>query len=129
MRLRMTGIVILCLGLFCVLSPAGRPTLAAGPAAAETLTVYNPMGTPPPITLRPQAPRLDTLEGKTLYFVNTGFIGGDRLMAVMSDWFKSHYPGTRVVYKESGAGVSALSPALWDEITREGDAAIVGLGH
>ena len=129
MKLRITGIVVACIGLFCPVAPTDRPLLAAGPAAAETITVYNPMGTPPPITLRPQAPRLDTLKGKTLYFVNTGFIGSDRLMAVMTEWFNANYPETRIVYKESGAGVSALSPALWEEIPREGDAAIVGLGH
>ena len=62
------------------------------------------MGTPPPITLKPQAPRLNTLDGKTIYFVNTGYIGTDRLMAVMMDWFKANYPKTNIVYKDKQAG-------------------------
>ena len=101
------------------------------PAVMPKITVLNPMGTPPPITLIPQAPRLDTLDGKTLYFINTGYIGTDRLMAVMMDWFKANYPKTTLVYKDnqSGAGLSSVSQALWTEISEKGDAAIVGLGH
>ena len=42
MKLRITGIVVACIGLFCPVAPTDRPLLAAGPAAAETITVYNP---------------------------------------------------------------------------------------
>lgn len=139
MKLRFTGIAVLCVGLACVVSMPDSRTYAQGkkaassvaPAAMPKITVLNPMGTPPPITLIPQAPRLDTLDGKTLYFINTGYIGTDRLMAVMSDWFKAHYPKTNLVYKDytSGAGLSSISKELWAEIAEKGDAAIVGLGH
>ena len=47
------------------------------------------------------APRLDTLDGKTIYFVNTGYIGTDRLMAVMMDWFKTNYPKTNLVLRSA----------------------------
>ena len=89
------------------------------------------MGTPPPVTLKPQAPRLNTLDGKTVYFLNTGFIGSDRLMAVMMDWFKSNHPKTNIVYKDSsnGVGLSSLNDAMWAEISEKGDAVIAGLGH
>jgi hypothetical protein len=101
------------------------------PSQMPKLTVFNPMGTPPPITLISQAPRLDKLEGKTIYFINTGYIGTDRLMAVMMDWFKANHPKTAIVYKDntSGAGLSEISKALEAEIAEKGDAAIVGLGH
>jgi hypothetical protein len=81
--------------------------------------------------LIPQAPRPGTLEGKTIYFINTGYIGTDRLMAVMMDWFKANYPKTNIVYKDntSGAGLDSLSKPLWAEVAEKGDAAIVGLGH
>ena len=89
------------------------------------------MGTPPPITLVPQAPRPGTLDGKTIYFINTGYIGTDRLMSVMMDWFKANYPKTSIVYKDnkSGAGLAEVSKPLWTEMTERADAAIVGLGH
>ncbi len=87
------------------------------------------MGTPPPIQLKPQAPRLDRLDGKTIYFVNTGYMGTDRLMEVMSDWFKTNYPKTNVVIKRSRGGMTGVDKELWAEIDQKGDAAIVGLGH
>jgi hypothetical protein len=139
MRLRIAGIAILCIGLVCSVLMLRNQTYAQGKKAAAAngpvvmpkITVLNPMGTPPPITLVPQASRLGTLDGKTIYFINTGYIGTDRLMSVMMDWFKANYPKTNIVYKDnqSGAGLSEVSKALWTEISEKGDAAIVGLGH
>jgi hypothetical protein len=139
MKLRIAVTAILCIGLVCSVSilnnktyaQGKRAALSSGPVVMPKITVLNPMGTPPPITLIPQAPRLDTLDGKTVYFINTGYIGTDRLMAVMSDWFKVNYPKTNLVYKDnkSGAGLSSVSKDLWTEIAEKGDAAIVGLGH
>ncbi|HTY61881.1 MAG TPA: hypothetical protein VMG30_06455 [Acidobacteriota bacterium] len=139
MKLRIAVIAILCIGLFCSASMLSNQTYAQGkrdvsangPVVMPKITVLNPMGTPPPITLVPQASRLGTLEGKTIYFINTGYIGTDRLMSVMMDWFKANYPKTNIVYKDntSGAGLAEISKALWTEISEKGDAAIVGLGH
>jgi hypothetical protein len=139
MKLRIAVIVILCIGLFCsfqylehnAYAQAKKAATAGQAVVMPKITVLNPMGTPPPITLIPQAPRLGTLEGKTIYFINTGYIGTDRLMAVMLDWFKANYPKTNFVYKDnqSGAGLSSLSKDLWAEVVEKGDAAIVGLGH
>lgn len=139
MKLHIAVITILCIGLVCSVSTLSTQTYAQGKRAASAnepvvmpkITVLNPMGTPPPITLIPQAPRLGTLDGKTIYFINTGYIGTDRLMAVMMDWFKANYPKTNFVYKDnrSGAGLAELSKDLWAEVSEKGDAAIVGLGH
>jgi hypothetical protein len=139
MKLRIAVVAILCIGLFCsfqFLSDQGYAQAKKTAPTSKTvvmpkITVLNPMGTPPPITLVPQAPRLGTLDGKTLYLINTGYIGTDRLMAVLSDWFKANYPKTKIVYKDnqSGAQLSSISKDLWAEITEKGDAAIVGLGH
>jgi len=139
MKLRIAVIAVLCIGLVCSVSTLSnhtyaqgiKATAANGPVVMPKITVLNPMGTPPPITLIPQATRLNTLDGKTIYFINTGYIGTDRLMAVMMDWFKANYPKTNIVYKDnqSGAGLSSISKVLWEEIEKKGDAAIVGLGH
>ena len=139
MRWRIAVITILCIGLVCTVSMLSNQTYAQGKKAAASngpvvmpkITVFNPMGTPPPITLIPQAPRLGTLDGKTIYLINTGYIGTDRLMSVMMDWFKANYPKTNIVYKDnqSGTQLAAVSLALWTEISEKGDAAIVGLGH
>jgi len=139
MKLRIAVITILCIGLVCGVSLQSNQTYAQGKKAASAsepvvmpkITVLNPMGTPPSITLTPQAPRPETLDGKTIYFINTGYIGTDRLMDEMAKWFKSNYPKTNIVMKDnrSGAGLSEISKALETEIAEKGDAAIVGLGH
>jgi hypothetical protein len=139
MKLRIAVIAILCTGLVCSVSMQSNQTYAQGKTSASSngpvvmpkITVLNPMGTPPPITLVPQAPRLATLDGKTIYFINTGYIGTDRLMSEMMDWFKANYPKTNIVYKDykSGAGLAEVSKPLWTEISEKGDAGIVGLGH
>ena len=137
MKLRIAVISILCIGLACSVSMLSNQTYAqgknmassTGPAVMPEITVLNPMGTPPPITLIPQAPRLDTLDGKTIYLINTGYIGTDRFMDEVAKWFKANYPKTNIVIKPSGAGVAALSKTMWTEVEEKGDAAIVGLGH
>ncbi len=139
MKLRIAVITILCLGFVCSASMLSNQAYAQGKRAASSnepvvmprITVLNPMGTPPPITLIPQAPRLDTLDGKTLYLINTGYIGTDRFMDETAKWFKANYPKTNIVIRDnrSGAGLSSLSEALWAEIAEKGDACIVGLGH
>ncbi|MBN2339211.1 MAG: hypothetical protein JXP48_11795 [Acidobacteria bacterium] len=120
-------IALLCLGLFCTYSALdGR----AAAAAEEKVTVLNPLGTPPPITLKQMAPRLDTLEGKTIYLVDDGFIGGDNLLYEIQDWFKANHPGTTTVFKrKGGGGFDAEDPELWAEMKEKADGIIIALGH
>jgi hypothetical protein len=73
------------------------------------------------------AARLETQDGKTLYFVSTGYIGSDRLMTVMMEWFKENYPKTTMVYKSSG--LTSVNRNLWSEIGQQADGVIIGLGH
>ena len=131
MKLRAAVIAILCIGLVCGFMVYAQGKKAA-PAATKAvampkITVLNPMGTPPPIQAKAMAPRLETLDGKTIYFVNTGYIGTDRLMAEMMAWFKQNHPKTNLVLK-SGS-MTSITPALQAEIAEKADAAIVGLGH
>jgi len=66
-------IAALCLGLFLSIQVQAA-------SAEEKITVLTPLGNPPNIKLKKMAPRLDTLDGKTIYFVDDGFIGGDNLL-------------------------------------------------
>ena len=40
---------------------------------SKKITVMNPVGYPPKITPKPMAPRLDSLDGKTVYLVDPRF--------------------------------------------------------
>ena len=127
MKLRGVVIAFLCICLTCGLWIMGSQVNAEPAQSGEKLTVLNPMGTPPPIEAKQMAPRLDTLDGKTIYFVNTGYIGTDRLMDVMIDWFKANYPKTNIAMARGS--MTRISPEVMAEIGEKGDAAIIGLGH
>jgi len=124
MKLRIAAIAALCVGLVCGVSATGN---AQGAAAAK-ITVLNPMGTPPPIQLKQMAERPASLDGKTIYLVNTGFVGTERLMDVMEEWFKENHPKTTIVSKRNPS-MDAADKALWAEIQEKADGVIIGLGH
>lgn len=80
-------IAALCLCLFCSYQTLNgqaqaqaKPAQAASKAADPIITVLNPLGTPPPLELKAMAPRLNTIEGKTLYIVDDGYPGSDNLL-------------------------------------------------
>jgi len=128
-KLIVTVIAALCLGLFCSL-PALHETQAQGGKAASTeakITVLNPMGTPPPVTVKPMAEPLSTLDGKTLYLVNTSFPNTERLMEEYKKWFQANYPKTTIV--DQRTGMSNLTPALKKELQDKADAVVFALGH
>lgn len=124
MKLRIAVIAILCIGLFC-----GLQGLAQGKKAApaEKITVLSPLGTPPPITAKPMAEPLSTLDGKTIYLVNTSFPNTERLMEEYKKWFQANYPKTTIV--DQRTGMSNLTPALKKELGEKADAVIYALGH
>jgi hypothetical protein len=124
------AIVVLCLGLFCVYSNVGNEAVAQSSKSAERITVLNPLGNPPPIKLKTMAPRLNTLEGKTIYLVDDGYIGGDNLLYEIQDWFKENYPKTETIFKrKGGGGFEAEDPVLWAEMKEKADGIIIALGH
>ena len=128
-RITIAVIAVLCIGLFCSL-PALNQAQAQGKkaaSAAEKITVLNPMGTPPPVTVKPMAEPLSTLDGKTLYLVNTGFVNTERLMEEYKKWFQANYPKTTIV--DQRAGMSNLPAPLKKELQEKADAVIFALGH
>jgi hypothetical protein len=139
MRKSLSAVIItaLCLGVFFSCnteseknSVATADTQAQAVPCDEEITVLTPLGHPPNIKLKKMAPRLDTLDGKTIYIVDDGFVGGDNLLFEMVDWFKANYPKTNVLYKrKGGGGFEAEDPVLWAEMKEKADAIIIGLGH
>ena len=97
--------------------------------SAGKITAVNPKGTPPPIQLIPMAPRLDSLNGKTVYLVDTGFHGSDVLLHQIEAWFGRNMPGTTVVFRRKAGPYAEDDPALWKEIKAKGNAVIMAVGH
>jgi hypothetical protein len=107
-------------------SRAKSPKAASGEAKVETL---NPKGTPPPIQLIAMAPRLGSLDGKTVYLVDTGFEGGGFLLNQIQLWFNRNMPSVTVVFKRKAGPYAEDDPALWKEIKEKSNAAIMAIGH
>ncbi len=129
---RRTGtclIALLCLGLFCSF-PIQNTQAQAQAKAAQKITVLSPMGKPPALQIMPLAPRLSTLDGKTIYLVNDGYLSTDILLGEMQAWFKANMPKVNTVYRlKGGAGFTAEDPKLWAEIKEKADGVIMGMGH
>jgi len=101
----------------------------AASAGEPKLTVLNPRGLPPPITLIPMAPRLSTLDGKTVYLVSDGFPGADAFLNQVSIWFKKNMPNVTTVYRLKAGGFADDDPKLNAEIKDKGQAVIMAIGH
>jgi len=130
MKLRATIIAVLCVGLYCIFANTGNPIdVQAANVDEPVLTVLNPMGTPPPIQLEPMAPRLDSIDGKTIYIVNDGYPGSNILCAELQKGFSEVYPNTTFVYKDKRGGMGGRDEALWKEMEEKADAMILPLGH
>ncbi len=93
------------------------------------ISCLNPMGYPPKVLPKPMAPRLDTLEGKTVYLVDARFDDADIFLKQMQDWFGEHMPGVTTQMIRLSSVYTKDDPATWNEIKANGDAAIIGVGH
>lgn len=75
------------------------------------------------------AKRLDTLENKTIYLVDTGFGGSYLFMQQVQDWFKRNMPSVTTIRKRKPGGVFADdTTALWEEIKAKGHGVVIGVG-
>ena len=93
------------------------------------ITTLKPLGFAPKVTRKPLAPRLETLEGKTVYLVDCRFDDSDIFLKQMQAWFAERMPGVRTVVKPISSVYLNDDPATWNEIKSRGDAAILGVGH
>ena len=95
----------------------------------DRITALHPMGFAPRVTRKELAPRLDTLDGKTIYLVDCRFDDSDIFLRQMQAWLAAHLPAVRTVFKPISSVYLHDDPATWEEIKREGHAAVIGVGH
>jgi hypothetical protein len=94
---------------------------------SELLTVHDPRGYPPKVAGKRLAPRLQSLDGKTVYLVDCLFDNSAAFMEQLRQWFAEHLPAiaTRIIRpRESWED----DPDMRAKIVADGDAAILGVG-
>jgi len=89
----------------------------------------NPRGIPPAIQLVPMAPRLKTLDGKTIYLVSDGFPGADHFLNQIAIWFHKNMPSVKTVYRLKAGAFADDDPKLWAELKAKANGVIMAIGH
>ncbi len=93
------------------------------------IAVLDPTGYPPKISAKLFAPRLDTLNGRTVYLVDCRFDDSGLFLEQMRAWFAEHMPSVTTVLKPISSVYLVDDPKTWEEIRARGHAAILGVGH
>ena len=118
-----------------VLNPRGQPTGIFGrrldpdsPPFAIHDPVNQPRDTAEALGALKMAPRLDRLEGKTIYLIDTGFAGSADFMAEVQGWFTRRRPDVKTELRHKKTSMFTDEPELWAEIKKNGDGAVFGVG-
>ena len=104
-------------------------TQVKGLQATPAITVLNPVGYPPRISRKQPAPRPSSLDGKTIYLVDSRFDDSIELLRQVQAWFAERLPGVKTELRSMASYYGKDDPELWNEIKHRGHAAIIGVGH
>ncbi len=118
-----------------LLDPRGQPSGIfgrVGEAGADMLANRNP-DTQPKVSMDKlvplrMAPRLDTLENRTIYLIDTGFAGGKEFLEEMQKWFAQNMPSVKTVVHIKSGNAFVDSPELWPELKKKADGVVFGVG-
>jgi hypothetical protein len=118
-----------------VLDPVGQPSGIFGSRLdpdSVPWAIHDPVNQPRDTADKlghlKMAQRLNSLDGKTVFLVNTGFAGGKEFIEELDDWFKKNRPNIKTEVRHKKTSMFTDEPELWVEIKQKGDAAILGVG-
>ena len=119
-------VVCFLIAVFLAVSVTFKPSSAAD---ESKITVLNPRGIMPDIQRIPMADRVDTLDGKTIYIVDTKFARTRDFMEVLHQILQERYPKTTWILRDKTGNYQVDDPKLWSEIKEKGHGVIMGIGH
>jgi len=116
---------------FIVLGALSLAALSAGFGWAQEakITVLNPRGIQPQIRRIPMAARPTTLDGKTIYLVDTRYPRTREFVEELFNMLKTKNPKTNWVLRDKFGGYVDDDPKLWAEIKEKGHGMIMATGH
>jgi hypothetical protein len=117
------------IGMLSPFALEAAPSPGPQRAKEELITVFNPLGQPPPLALLPLAPRLDTLKGKTIYVVDTKFPSSKTFYEEFVRILKEKYPDTTWIARDKVGSYFDDDPKLWAEIKEKGHGMVIMVGH
>ena len=95
----------------------------------DKLVVLNPMGFPPKVQPKQMAPRVETLDGKTVALVDCRFDDSDVFLKQLQGWFEVNMPSVKTRFIQIRNVYTKDDPETWAEVKATCDAAIIGVGH
>ena len=117
-------------GLFLVIAIVASVAYTPAQNTEQLITVMNPAVANKMVDRLPLSPRLDTLEGKTIFMVDIGWGGPQAAPSVYEEiqtWFARNIPSVKTEYRRIKGSYESDDPELWKEITAKGNAAFVGI--
>jgi hypothetical protein len=131
-RLPAVCLLILVALALTAIAPAqsGGGSASGAAESAKLITVLNPVVASKMATRVPLSPRLDSVDGKTIYMVDINWGGPEAAYSVfeeMQAWFAANKPTVKTVIRRIKGSYSSDDPELWKEISKNGNAAIVGI--
>ncbi len=124
------SLLIMAAVVFAGLTPSQAQQRKTKAAAKPLITVLNPAVASKMVDRVPLSPRLNTLEGKTIYLVDINWGGPEAAYSVFEEiksWFAQNSPSTNIVIKRKAGMYTTDDPALWKEIAKNANAAIIGI--
>ncbi len=116
--------------LLLVVAALAATSYAPAQNSERLITVLNPIVANKMPDRLPLSPRLDTLEGKTLYLVDIGWGGPQAAPGVyeeMKAWFAKNIPSLKIQVRRVKGSYESDQKELWKEIAENGNAAMIGI--
>lgn len=95
----------------------------------DDVIAFDPTGFAPAIKGKAPAPRLESLDGRTVYLVDSRFDDSVELLKQVAAWFEENMPTVTTQLVQMSSTYAKDDPELWERIRSDGDAAILGVGH
>jgi hypothetical protein len=116
--------------LILAMAAAAMSACTTGQKSEQLITVMNPTVANKMADRLPLSPRLDTLEGKTLFLVDIGWGGPQAAPSVYEEikaWFAQNMPSVKIEIRRIKGSYESDDPDLWKEIKQKGNAALIGI--